>query len=51
MIDRYTRMRKETLMSRRLNVSDIEDGIGDLMVAIDEELADSEEEDGDFEEE
>lgn len=44
------RIREETRIYKQLNAYDLEDGIGDLLVAIGEEL-DFEEEEDDFEEE
>lgn len=45
------RTRVDVRIHKRLNAYDFEDGIGDLLVAIDEELDLEEEEDDDFEEE
>lgn len=45
------RAREDARIYRRLNVYDIDEGIGDLLEAIDEELDFEEENDDDFEEE
>lgn len=45
------RTREDAMIYKRLNVYDLDEGIGDLLEAIDEELDFEEEEDNDFEEE
>jgi len=45
------RTREDERIYKRLNIYDLDDGIGDLLEAIDEELDFEEEEDDDFEEE
>ena len=45
------RTREDAKIYRRLNIYDLDDDIGDLLEAIDEELDFEEEEDDDFEEE
>lgn len=45
------RTREDAMIYKRLNAYDFKDGIGDLLVTIDEELDFEEEEDDDFEEE
>lgn len=45
------RTREDTMIYKRLNAYDLEDGIGDLLGVIDEELDLEEGEDDDFEEE
>ena len=45
------RTREDARIYKRLNTYDLEDGIGELLVVIDEELDFEEEEDDDFEEE
>ena len=45
------RTREDARIYKRLHAYDLDDGIGDLLVAIDEELDFEEEDDDDFEEE
>lgn len=45
------RTREDARIYKQLNVYDLDEGIGDLLGAIDEELDFEEEEDNDFEEE
>ena len=45
------RIREEARIHKRLNIYDLDEGIGELLGAIDEELDFEEENDDDFEEE